>query len=63
MRSSWITSCEQECANTRAGYEPADVVGEQRELPCLAGRNLVQVVEGDQEPEMVFVAPRGTDCL
>ena len=52
MRISW-TWHGQESANTRARNEPADAVGEQRELPC---RNLVKIVAGHQELEMVFVA-------
>ena len=47
---------EQMSVNTRAGNEPVDIVGEQRELPCCASRNLVEIVAGHQELEMVFVA-------
>ena len=47
---------EQESAKPRACNEPADAFGEQRELPCWASRNLVKIVAGHQELEMVFVA-------
>ena len=47
---------EQESANWRARNEPADAVGEHRELPCWACRNLVKIVAGQQELGMVFVA-------
>ena len=41
---------EQESSNTRA------VVGDQRGLLCWASRNLLEIVAGHQELEMVFVA-------
>ena len=53
VRDTWH---EQDSADTRAGNEPADVVGEQRELPCWASRNLVEIVAGHQELGLVFVA-------
>ena len=55
LRISFQTLHEQESANSRAGKR-AHPVGEQREMPCWACRNLVKIVAGHQELEMVFVA-------